>query len=130
MELMEPWAAPITGDSRDDFENLSDILKEAVEVSNYIRSQRPCWSVRFPRTYIPTAAEIAAKKTIWHPYDPYTMRDRQFDDFKGDWGKLRKYFVEFVVSPGLYKRGSLEGDHFDTESIVKKAEVVVWNDGY
>lgn len=62
-----------------------------------------------------------------HAYDPRTMKDRQFDDFQGNYDDLRLKRVEFVVSPALYKRGTLGGEHFEIESIVKKAEVVVYS---
>ena len=55
------------------------------------------------------------------------MKDRQFDDFQGNYDDLRLKHVEFVVSPALYKRGTLGGEHFEIESIVKKAEVVVFS---
>jgi hypothetical protein len=126
MELMSPWVAPGTGDRCDDFEELSDILKEAVELSHYLRRQRPCWSVRFPRMPIQSYEEIILGRTISHVYDTETMRDCQFDDVKTGFGELRKLMAECVLAPGLYKRGRLEGDHFDEESIVKKVEVVVW----
>jgi hypothetical protein len=126
MELMAPWVAPAMGDTRDGFENLSEILQEAVELSQYIRRQRPCWSVRFPRMPIPTHEEIAQHKIMRQHYDTARMRDRQFDDRKASSDGLSELLVDFVLSPGLYKRGTLEGDQFDRESIVKKVEVVVW----
>jgi hypothetical protein len=126
MEPIAPWAGPRTGDAADDFEKLIDILKEAVELSLYLRRQRPYWSVRFPDMPVTTQRDIDDGKIITHRYHPETMRDRQFDDVKTSFEELRKLFVGFVLSPGLNKKGRLEGDQFDRDSVVKKIEVVVW----
>lgn len=120
MRLMAPWAA---GDTRDNFRNLSNILKDAVKFSQRLRRQRPCWSVRFP--WIDSTPEEIAQGNITLLYKPDTMRDPKFDDTKGRLAEMRNLPVEFVVFPRLWKRGTLEGDQFDSESIVKKAEVVV-----
>jgi len=127
-KAMAPWVPPNPGNTVDGFEKLSDIFKEAIWLSQILRRQRPCWVVRFP--IMPhTTPEYRAKHgaILTHEYDPRTMKDRQFDDFQGNYDDLRKKLVEFVVSPALYKRGTLGGDHFERESIVKKAEVVVYS---
>jgi len=112
MRLMAPWAA-----FDDTLRNLSNILKDAVKFSHRLRRQRPCWSVRFP--------EEIAKGNITLFYDPDTMLDPKIDDTKGGLAEVRNLPVQFVVCPQLLKRGTLEGDQFNRESIVKKAEVVV-----
>jgi hypothetical protein len=112
MRLMAPWAA-----SDDTFRNLSNILKDAVKFSHRLRRQRPCWSVRFP--------EEIAEGNITLFYDPHTMLDPKIDDKKGGLAEVRDLPVQFVVCPQLLKRGTLEGDQFNRESIVMKAEVVV-----
>lgn len=114
MRLMAPWAPRAAFD--DIPRNLSNILKDAVKFSHRLRRQRPCWSVRFPE-------EIAKGNIIF--YDPDTMLDPKFDDTRGGLAEMRTLPVEFVLCPQLLKRGTLEGDQFDRESIVKKAEVVV-----
>jgi len=118
MRLMAPWAA-----FDDTLRNLSNILKDAVKFSQRLRRQRPCWSVRFP--WIDSTPEEIAQGNIMLLYKPNTMRDPKFDDTKGRLAEMRNLPVEFVVFPRLWKRGTLEGDQFDSESIVKKAEVVV-----
>jgi len=125
VELMGPWAPPVLDDTGAGFEKLSDIFKEAVELSQFLRRQRPCWRVRFPRMPIPAKEEITENKIMRQHYDISKMLDRQFDYRKVSSDGLSELCVEFVLAPGLYKRGTLEGDHFDTESIVKKIEVVV-----
>jgi hypothetical protein len=112
MRLMAPWAA-----SDDTLRSLSNILKDAIKFSHRLRRQRPCWSVRFP--------EEIAKGNITLFYDPDTMLDPKIDDTKGGLAEVRNLPVQFVVCPQLLKRGTLEGDQFNRESIVKKAEVVV-----
>ncbi|KAE8449888.1 hypothetical protein EG329_007365 [Mollisiaceae sp. DMI_Dod_QoI] len=118
-DLMAPLVAP----GWDGFEDLLDILKEAVELSNFFRHQLPCWSVRFHPMPISTTKEIARDKIM--RYDPNTMESHQFDDDKNLLAELE---VKFIVSPGLYKRGTLEGDQFETESIVRKRKVVCYDD--
>ncbi|KAF8850619.1 hypothetical protein BDZ45DRAFT_751549 [Acephala macrosclerotiorum] len=121
IDLIAPLVAPGLDDTQGDFKNLSDILKEAVELSKFFRHQRPCWSVHFHPMPISTTEEIAKDKIM--RCDTNTMRDHQFDDVKNRSAELE---VDFVVFPGLYKRGTLEGDQFERESIVRKREVEVW----
>jgi len=114
MRLMAPWAAFGMGDTRNNFRNLSDILKDAVKLSQRLRRQRPCWSVRFPRR-TPTPEEIAQGNITLLWYKPDTMRDPKVDDTKGSLAEVRNLPIEFVVFPRLLKRGTLEGDQFDKE---------------
>jgi hypothetical protein len=85
-------------------EELSDILNEAVELSKTFRHQLPYWSVRF------------------HPMPSSTTVEMEIAKDKNPSAKVKDYFVVF---PGLYKRGTLEGNYFEKDHMVKEREVVV-----
>lgn len=124
-KVLAPWVALNFGNTVDDFEKLFDIFKEATLLSQILRCQRPYWAVRFPIMPYTAPEDITKHGVTTHLYNSKTMKDRQFDDFQGNHDDLRQKIVAFVVSPALYKRGTLGGEHFEIESIVKKAEVVV-----
>ncbi|OCL06986.1 hypothetical protein AOQ84DRAFT_378104 [Glonium stellatum] len=124
-KVMEPWAASNPDNATDGFEKLSDIFKKAVLLSQLIRRQRPCWSVRCPIMPYASLNAVVESRIIPRKYNPEIMSDRRLDDFLGGYDDMHEKTVEFVVSPALYKRGSLGGEHFEMESVVRKAEVVV-----
>jgi len=116
-ELMEPWALTDLDD-----EKLSDILSDAIRLSQLLRLQRSCWSIKFPDVPVtdPDVSEIRAR-----PYEPHTMSAQDFDDYRDDLKAPSKVPVEFVIFPMLYKRGTIEGEQFELDSLVKKAEVTL-----
>lgn len=119
--MMQTWIAPERSEAH--FDALFDIMRQAVSLSQFFRRQRACWSVRFLRLVpIPNNGDGDAFEP--HKYNHIYMKDRRLDD-KEDYEPLGNRIVEFVISPVLYKRGSSNGEHFDYESVVRRAEVEV-----
>lgn len=52
------------------------------------------------------------------------MKNYRIEDEDEDNGrKLEQRFVEHIVTPALYKRGTMNGEKFDREEAIREAEV-------
>jgi hypothetical protein len=102
---------------------LFEIYNEAVRFSQFLRRQRACWSIRFPQRQVVPAT--GAEGLIEAPlrFDPASMKDEWWEDEGVDAETLRQKYVELVITPVLYKRGNLDGDHFDIECPAERAWV-------
>ena len=98
-------------------EGLRLIFNDAVEFAQTLRRQRVLWSIRFPS--VPGGAEFGPLK-----FDPVLMEDLDEED-EVDIEALKKCGVDLVVTPVLYKRGTMNGEFFDSEKAISQAKVVV-----
>ncbi|KAJ4993515.1 hypothetical protein SVAN01_01063 [Stagonosporopsis vannaccii] len=111
MELVETWHAPVPGtDPKVDEDKLRGTFVRAVQLARDLRRQRALWSVRFP-----SRPEIGLLK-----FDPATMQDVRDDkdEDEDDLEELKSFQVELVVTPTLFKRGTMNGEWFEREEAV------------
>jgi len=89
-------------------ESLKGIIQKAIDMALVLRKQRASWSIKFPP---PTA------------FDTKTMEDSDEDEDEG--GVPSDRHVALFISPGLYKRGNADGEHYDIESCLVRSRVKV-----
>lgn len=101
-------------------EDLEGILLQAVKLSQTLRCQRASWSIRHPMS--PQAASHGSPVLL----DPSVMEDKHGDD-DSDGDEARPQYrriVEIIMTPALFKRGNTDGEQFDVEACVQRAQVV------
>lgn len=105
---------------------LTSIFIEAVRLSQLMRQQRALWSVRFPlRTGVPEkTAETRQMASLM--FDPSCMKDEWSEDEGQNAHLLHGTPVEIAITPALFKRGNLNGEHFDKECQAAAASVVLY----
>lgn len=94
---------------------LQAIFLRAVQFSRLIRRQRALWSVRFPLGSCGGPLK----------FEPSFMKNHRIEDDDDDEGgkKLEQRFVEYIISPALFKRGTIDGEKYDSEAAIAVAEV-------
>ncbi|KAG9203834.1 hypothetical protein G6514_001995 [Epicoccum nigrum] len=119
MEVVRPWHKDETPERlRAEERRLSEIFFSAVRLASILRRQRALWSVRLP--WVPGSS--GQDQPLM--FDPTSMDDeRNNDDVSIE--DLKACCVEFIVAPALYKRGTMNGDRFDTEAAIYRAAVVM-----
>lgn len=99
-----------------------NVFVPAVELSQRLRRQRACWYVRFPHIMV---ASSLPQNEYTEPYifRPDEMKDvdSPSDDEDDTSGCLKA--VDIVITPSLYKSGNHDGEQYDVEYPVLKAEV-------
>ena len=98
-------------------EELQVILFSAVSLSRTLRCQRALWSVRQVGSPAPAEGKILYDQQVME--DKHGEEDSDGEDIPTANGKE----VEIVVSPGLFKRGNTDGERFEFESCIERAEV-------
>lgn len=122
MELVGPWI-----DSKEDDvlgNDMVQILENALTLSLLLRHQKASWALRFPE---------GMSRSLSHP-GPVTLDPRQMKDLNGpddeDEDEDEKSdvqchnLVEIFVTPGLYKQGNMDGEKYETDYVVLRAEVI------
>ena len=101
-------------------EDLEAILLQAVQLSQTLRCQRASWSIRHP---VPPQAASRGLPVL---LNPLVMEDKHGDDDSDSDEKSPQYqrVVQIIMSPALFKRGNTDGEQFDVEACVQRAEVV------
>lgn len=94
---------------------LYSIFFRAVQFSRVLRRQRALWSVRFPLGS--NRGEPGRLR-----FEPGFMKNYRVED-EDDVEELKSRFVEHIVTPALYKRGTMNGEKFDCEEAIFEAEV-------
>ncbi|KAF2643574.1 hypothetical protein P280DRAFT_256134 [Massarina eburnea CBS 473.64] len=112
-----PWCTTNDPKAIADYRNrLYDIFNEAVRFAQFLRRQRALWSVRFPmRKKLPNVTETAPLA-----FDGSYMKDEWGEEDVG-----QGYYVELVVTPTLWKRGTIDGERFENEEAAVPAKVVL-----
>jgi hypothetical protein len=99
---------------------LNRVLTDAVQFAQFLRRQRALWSIRFPsRPSLPDGIGTAPLM-----FDPATMQDHRDDD-EGGGDELKNRYVQLIAMPALYKRGTMNGELFESEEAVRLAQVVL-----
>lgn len=97
---------------------VDNIFTLAAEVSQLLRRQRACWYVRFPHGS-PSQNSLLL-------FDVNSMRCADVPDGEDDEGAAQsncEKAVTFVIAPSLVKSGNHDGDQYESERYVEKAEV-------
>jgi hypothetical protein len=123
MEVVRPWhkgGAPEALKAEED--KLYGIFIGAVQLAQILRRQRALWSVRLP--CVPGWGPGAPGPVQPLRFNPIAMEDeRNNDDVSME--DLKTRYVEFIVAPALYKRGTMNGERFDREEAVCRSAVVI-----
>ncbi|KAI0437598.1 hypothetical protein F4803DRAFT_142742 [Xylaria telfairii] len=99
---------------------MENVYKPALELAQLLRRQRASWSVEFPYTN--------RHKTNSN-YNGCIFDDSCMKDSEDDEEELRGHqiythkWVQAVVTPVLYKSGTIDGKQYNVEIVVEKAEV-------
>ncbi|KAJ4985397.1 hypothetical protein SVAN01_09152, partial [Stagonosporopsis vannaccii] len=120
MNLVESWHK--TGEAADleaDEVQLYRIFENAVQFAKTLRRQRALWSVRFPAQ----TEESGFVQTL--RFDSKSMEDYYNEDDGENREISEQCYVELIMTPALYKRGTTSGGFFDKEDAIRRAEVVV-----
>lgn len=103
-------------------QDMIQILESALTLSMLLRHQKASWALRFPQG-MSRPLSHSGPVTL----DPCQMKDLNGpdDEDKVDMsnGQCPKS-VDIFVTPGLYKQGNMDGEKYDIESVVLKAEVL------
>lgn len=102
-------------------DRLRTIFFEAVHLARFFRRQRALWSVRFPSSSTPVGFE----EEDLLMFDPTGMKDDRGDDEYMTEDELRQQNVKFILAPTLYKRGTANGEMFESETVAVKAVVTM-----
>jgi hypothetical protein len=122
MGVVRPWHKTGAAEELNSDENeLCRIFTDAVQFAQFLRRQRALWSIRFPsRPSLPRMAETGPLM-----FDPTCMKDDRLDDEEMSLEALKKCYVELVVTPALYKRGTMNGELFENEEAATPAIVIM-----
>lgn len=101
---------------------LSTVLLQATKLSQTLRCQRACWSVR----HLGDAIHQRRKSRRPHELvvlDEATMDDKHGDeDSDEDDGQSEK-IVEIFITPCLFKSGNTDSERFDVETCIEHSEI-------
>jgi hypothetical protein len=110
-------------------DRLLNILTEAMIFSQLLRRQRACWSINgAPPAPLPGSDRNGVQlppirqRTV---FNRSTMKD--IDEFEEDYGDdhgVPPKDVELFITPGLFKRGDADGEHFETDSCIAPIQVL------
>ncbi|KAI1804475.1 hypothetical protein F4811DRAFT_277551 [Daldinia bambusicola] len=106
---------------------IENVYKPALELSRLLRRQRASWSVRFPATRqqpVPGSNAAAMPTALRAIFDDSIMKDMDLDEEETPSSDqyCHKY-VEIIVGPALLKSGNIDGEQYDMENVMEKAEV-------
>ncbi|KAL1794657.1 hypothetical protein ACET3X_006473 [Alternaria dauci] len=118
MSLVHVWA---DADKVQDLTaSLINIFQDALAFSQFLRQQRALWTPRLP-TMLSRVGPLM--------FDAGCMKDDNLSDDEDDdrtgGAQNRLKSVLLVISPALYKRGTMDGAKFDSERAVVPARVTV-----
>ena len=116
MAVLGPLAP---ADKRNKLENdLHGTLVQAVQLSQTLRCQRACWSVRSvgPRQPSPVQSPMFFDESIMEDMDGIS-------DIEDNEGHAPVKIVDIIITPALFKRGNTDGEQFENETCIEKAQV-------
>ncbi|KAL8821400.1 MAG: hypothetical protein Q9223_000549 [Gallowayella weberi] len=121
MELVAVWEK-----AHEHEMSLTSIFVEAVRLSQLLRQQRALWCVRFPPRTAVLEKRLETEQITSLKFDPTCMKDEwsEEEDEKANVHHGRP--VEIVITPALFKRGNLNGEHFDQEYQAAPASVILY----
>jgi len=119
MDVIRPWHKGGTDEAFHADENkLRGIFINAVQLSKVLRRQRALWSIRLPWA---SGNDTAASSLR---FNPTSMEDERGNE-EVSVEELKTRRIEFIVTPALYKRGTMSGERFDLEEARCRAAVVI-----
>ncbi|RTE79731.1 hypothetical protein BHE90_005753 [Fusarium euwallaceae] len=100
----------------------NNVFIPAVELSRVLRRQRAYWFVWFPEV---TAAKdlVSDEQPPVYPFKPRDMADFDSADEEADARGQCLKSVDIIILPGLYKCGDNDGEQYETDFVVEKAQV-------
>ncbi|KAJ4203210.1 hypothetical protein NW767_005321 [Fusarium falciforme] len=122
LEVIRPLRSP-TADM-DELERtlLENVFVPAVELSQVLRRQRAYWYVQFPRV-MAAKGLLSDEHTRPYIFKPDQMADIDSSDEEADARGQCLKSVDIIILPGLYKCGDNDGERYEIESVVEKAQV-------
>lgn len=124
LEVIMPMAFPAADLSELEHILCENVFVPAVELSQVLRRQRADWYSRFPHieaTTVPLGDEYIQA----YPFQPDQMTD--VDSLEEDEDEPRQNHrfkaVDIIILPGLYKCGNNDGEQYEINSMVEKAQV-------
>ena len=125
LDTVGNWVAPERRKALED--SLVGVLLQAVKLSQTLRCQRACWSVRHPGDAVHPRLqpETPGSRDTLIFFDVATMNDKHGDDNSDEEGAPAQYrkVVDIFITPGLFKSGNSDGEQFDIETCVERSEV-------
>ncbi|RSL54236.1 hypothetical protein CEP54_009997 [Fusarium duplospermum] len=123
LELIRPMASPKASLYELEGTLCEDIFVPAVELSQVLRRQRAHWYLRFPHM---TAANVPlgdeyVEACSFQPDQMTDVDSPEDEDEPGQNHYLKA--VDIIILPGLYKCGNNDGEQYEIESVVEKAQV-------
>jgi hypothetical protein len=120
--IVEPWCNTQDPQIINEYrERLCGIFAEAVRFAQFLRRQRALWSVKFlTRKNLPNGSEMAPL-TFYRSY----MRDKLGEEDEIQLSQQANLYVELVLSPTLWKGGTMDGERFNSEEAAVPAKVVL-----
>ncbi|KAL8798871.1 MAG: hypothetical protein Q9182_006327 [Xanthomendoza sp. 2 TL-2023] len=125
MQLVASWG--VLEKAREHEMTLTSIFVEAVRLSQFLRQQRALWCVRFPpRTAAVPEKRLETEQIASLKFDPSCMKDEWSEEEDESANVLHGKPVEIIITPALFKRGNLNGEHFDKEYQAAPAFVMLY----
>ncbi|KAJ8123971.1 hypothetical protein ONZ43_g199 [Nemania bipapillata] len=100
---------------------IENVYKPALELSQLMRRQRAVWSVRF--LYGGLQSRDERNTTLFNERFMNDTEDLEDEDEPKSRDVRWVKRVDIVVTPLLYKSGTIDGKQYDVESVVERAEV-------
>ncbi|KAJ8131337.1 hypothetical protein O1611_g2289 [Lasiodiplodia mahajangana] len=100
---------------------IENVYKPALELSQLLRRQRALWSVRFP--YANYQSRNGTNTAVFNEVFMKDTEDQEDEDESGRHDARTLKWVDIVVTPLLYKSGTIDGKQYDVENVVERAEV-------
>ncbi|KAH8690416.1 hypothetical protein GQ44DRAFT_765478 [Phaeosphaeriaceae sp. PMI808] len=116
MDIITPWCDASDPEVLQTYEvDFNKLFTSAAHLAHSLRRQRALWSIRFP----------SFPKMGLLMFDPVCMKDDRGDDEDMNPDLLKQQCVEIVITPALYKRGTMNGLKFESEEAAVPAVVTI-----
>ncbi|KAJ3457159.1 hypothetical protein FSOLCH5_011745 [Fusarium solani] len=122
LEVIRPLGSPTADMAELKRTLLQNVFVPAVELSQVLRRQRAYWSVQFPHV-MATKDLLSDEHTQPYIFKPDQMADIDSSDEEADTRGQCLKSVDIIILPGLYKCGDNDGERYEIESVVEKAQV-------
>ena len=119
MGFVGNWVAPEKREALED--TLSTVLLQATKLSQTLRCQRACWSVRHLGDAIQRRQSRRPHELVL--FDEATMDDKHGDEDSDEEDGQSEKIVEIFITPCLFKSDNTDGERFDVETCIERSEV-------
>ncbi|KAJ4156411.1 hypothetical protein NW754_008039 [Fusarium falciforme] len=122
LEVIRPLGSPTADMAELERTLFENVFVPAVELSQVLRRQRAYWYVQFP--HVMAAKDLLSDEhTQPYIFKPDQMADIDSSDEEADARGQCLKSVDIIILPGLYKCGDNDGERYEIESVVEKAQV-------